>query len=319
MPDSTHSVTLGIINYNGSRFLEELLDGIKNQRFRNHKTLLLDNASSDASLELVRAGFPWVRLISNRHNVGFSKAGNQILAESASPFICFLNTDIKLDPNWLGQLVNQIERSPDIAAVAPKMLLYDTPNRLNGVGGCMNRLGYTWDRGMFEEDLGQYDEPAPVIFASAGASLFRRSTLEHLGGFDEGMFMYHEDVDLGWRLWLSGHQVRTAPAAVAFHHFAGTTKASRGMVWRELLGERHNIRSLLKNLEVSNLFRALAGLLALRQPVPRKIAQLKNFAWNFTHLGSTLTHRQQIQRERVLRDRDLEWLIVQSSNVPVRL
>ena len=319
MPDSTHSVTLGIINYNGRRFLSELLDGIGAQRFDNFETLLLDNASNDDSLALVKQGYPWVRLISSPVNLGFSKAGNRLLAESGSPFICFLNTDIKLDSDWLGQLVNQIEQSPKTAAVAPKMLLYDTPHLLNGVGGCMNRLGYTWDRGMFEEDLGQYDQPAPVLFASAGASLFRRPVLQKLGGFDEGMFMYHEDVDLGWRLWLSGHQVRTAPGAVVFHHFGGVTQASRGPAWRELLGERHNIRSLLKNHEVPNLLRALAGLLVLRQPIPRKIAQLKNFAWNLGHFGSTLTLRRQIQRGRVLRDRDLGELIVQSSDVPVRL
>ena len=230
-----------------------------------------------------------------------------------------MNPDLKLDPGWLEELVRAAEGDSNIAAVASKLLLYGEARKLNGVGGMMNTLGYTWDRGMFEADRGQYDEPAEVLFASAGAALFRRSTFLEAGGFDERFFMYHEDVDLCWRLWLLGFRVVTAPGAVAFHHFGGSTRDSRGMLWRELMGERHNIRALIKNYQFVNLVRALAGLILLPQPWSRKLGQLRNLLWNLWVLPDTLRERHRISRRRVRNDRDLAHLIVKSKDVPITL
>lgn len=312
-------VSLGIINYNGLPFLPGLLSSIHAQSFRDFDTLVFDNGSSDDSVSYLRGHQAGVRLLVSRTNLGFSRAGNRLVQESETPLICFLNSDLELDPHWLGGLVEGVEKESELAAVAPKMLLYDQPEHLNGVGGCMNRLGYTWDRGMFEEDRGQYDQPAPVLFAPAAASLFRRSAFQKVGGFDTSMFMYHEDVDLGWRLWLAGYRIQTAPGAVARHHFAATTRASRGMQWREILGERHNLRSLMKNYERANLLRALWGLLTLPQSPARKFAQLENLAWNLARLKSLLKLRRRVQSSRKRSDRELEKLIVQSRDVPIHL
>ncbi len=140
-----------------------------------------------------------------------------------------LNTDIKAEPGWLAALLGVIGSHPGAAAVSSKMMLYDRPRILNGVGGCMNRLGYTWDRGMFEEDRGQYDRISEILFASAAAALFDRERFLEVGGFDESFFMYHEDVDLCWRLWLRGYEVLSAPDAVVHHHFGATTRQSRSL------------------------------------------------------------------------------------------
>ncbi|RPI28327.1 MAG: glycosyltransferase family 2 protein, partial [Acidobacteria bacterium] len=236
-----------------------------------------------------------------------------------SEFVALLNADIKLDPSWLENLTAAAMTDSAVAAVASKLRLYSDPERLNGVGGAMNYLGYTWDRGMFELDEGQWDNSPEVIFASAGAALFRRSVFLDAGGFDERFFMYHEDVDLGWRLWLFGFKVLAAPRAVAWHHFGGSTREAKGLDWRELIGERNNIRALIKNYEPGNLRRVLLHLLGLRQPLRRKLAQLRNFAWNLGHLPDTLAHRRIIQRRRVRTDAEIAHLIVQSPNVPIRL
>ncbi len=308
-----------IINYNGARFLPELLESLKEQTFRNFHTRLVDNASSDGSLDLLRNEYPWVEVTALQSNEGFSRAGNRGVAAATAPWVLFLNPDIRLEPGCLEELLKVAGTDPAIAAVACKMRLYSQPERLNGVGGAMNYLGYTWDRGMFEKDRGQYDRCDEVLFASAGAGLFRRSAFLDSGGFDETFFMYHEDVDLCWRLWLLGHRVVTAPGAVVYHHFSASTRQSRGMQWREALGERHNMRALLKNYEWKNLFRAGLGLLRLRQPPRRKLVQLRNFAWNLVRLLGTLRERRRIQRLRRRQDRELEPLIVQSERVPIRL
>lgn len=312
-------LTVIIINYNGQKFLSELFDGLDSQGLVDFCILFVDSGSTDNSTEWVRKRSPEARVMELGDNVGFARAANLGVSESSSRYIVLLNPDLRLEPSWLEELAKPAESRQDIAAVASKMLLYDRPHLLNGVGGCMNRLGYTWDRGMFEEDQGQYDTPCETFFASGAAALFRRRVFLHSGGFDERFFMYHEDVDLCWRLWLLGHQVITSPRAVVYHHFGGTTRATKGLVWREILGERNNIRSIIKNYELRNVLRTLKDHLLIRSPARRKFAQCKNFWWNLCYLGDTLSERRRIQSSRIRSDSDLASLIVQSKNVPVRI
>lgn len=313
------SVTVLIINYNGRKYLDELLNSLRDQVFPDFKTVLMDNASTDDSVQYVRNNYPWVEVVSHSRNLGFSRAANRGAMRCNSTYFALLNPDMRLEPDWLQTLVDAAETDGGIAAVASKIRLHGSPGTLNGVGGCMNRIGYTWDRGMYEEDHGQYDEVAEVFFASAGAALFRRELFFQVGRFDEHMFMYHEDVDFGWRCWLLGHRIVTAPRAVTYHHFAASTRASRGMEWREKLGERHNIRSLIKNYERANLLKALKDLVLLPQRVGRKLQMGGNFLWNLWHLRDTLRQRQIIQASRARSDRELMNLIVESRDVPVRL
>ncbi|MGH9341406.1 MAG: glycosyltransferase family 2 protein [Acidobacteriota bacterium] len=308
-----------IINYNGRRFLDELLQSLEAQIGREFETLLIDNHSQDGSAEYVCEKYPWVRVVRQSSNLGFSRAGNLGARICDAEYLVFLNTDMKLEPQWLEQLISTARQDPNIAGVASKLRLYDRPQVLNGVGGAMNFLGYAWDRGMFEEDRGQYDSPEEVLFASAGAALFRRSPFLEAGGFDERFFMYHEDVDLCWRLWLAGYRVVTAPGAVAYHHFSASTRQDKGMEWREVLGERHNIRALIKNYEIVNLVRSLSGLLLLRLRWRRKRKQIFNFIWNLALLPDTWMRRRAIQKQRLRSDAELKRLIVQSSDVPIHL
>jgi hypothetical protein len=252
-------------------------------------------------------------------NLGFARAGNLGIRSCLSPYVIFLNADLKLDRRWMEKMVAAADSDPTVAAVAPKMLLYDQPHLINGVGGAMNYLGYTWDRGMLEEDQGQYDDPAEVIFAPAAAALFRRESFIHVGLFDERYFMYHEDVDLGWRLWIAGFRILTAPEAIVYHHFGGTTKESKGMNWRELIGERNNIRALIKNYGIKRVFKTIKDLALLPQPGRRKLGQIRNLFWNLLFLPETYMLRRRIQRKRVRSDSDLERLIVQSKDVLVRI
>ena len=312
-------VSVIIINYNGLRYLQELIDSILAQTLSDYEVVFVDNASSDESLSFVHARCPDWRVIAQSENTGFSRAGNLACQRAEGEFLAFLNTDIKLHPAWLQEVVAAAQADTTVAAVACKLLLYHDPTKLNGVGGMMNRLGYTWDRGMFEVDRGQYDEPSEVLFASAGAALFRRSLFLHAGGFDERFFMYHEDVDLCWRLWVLGYRIVTAPGAVALHHFGGSTRESKSTDWRELMGERHSIRSLIKNYQPARLGRALLALLLRPQPRKRKLGQAVNLLWNCRVLVSTLAARRRISRLRVKTDQQLAHLIIESNDVPISL
>ena len=308
-----------VINFNGLRFLRELFTSIQAQTLEPKEVLLVDNASSDGSVDFIKENYPDTRIIRLPRNLGFAAAANAGLKASGCEASALVNTDIRLDKDWLLHLVTALASDEKTGAVAAKIMLYDNPRLLNGVGGGMNRLGYTWDIGMYEEDKGQYDTPAEVIFAPASAAMFRKSAVIGSGGFDESFFMYHEDVDLGWRMWLLGYRIITCPRAMALHHFGGSTRESRSMLWRELLGERNDMTSLLKNYELGNALRSLYDMVCLRQSPSRKAGQLKNLLWNMTKLPSILKKRRYIQQHRMLSDDEITRLIVQSRHVPIRL
>ena len=130
-------------------------------------------------------------------------------------------------------------------------------------------------------------------------------------------FMYHEDVDLCWRFWILGYRVVTAPRSRVFHHFSASTREEQGRHWRELIGERNNIRALIKNYQLTQLLPALRGLMELPQPPQRKKEQWRNLGWNLLALPDTLWNRMRIQWRRTRSDRQIRHLIESGSGVPI--
>lgn len=315
-PES-HRLTVVIINYKGRDDLPELFESLEKQTFKAFEVLFIDNASHDGSLEYMAESWPDIPVSAQKKNLGYARAANWGVKQCQGEYVVFLNTDIKLDPGCIEELVRPADQDPSIAAVACKMMLYHEPHVINGVGGSMNYLGYTWDRGMFEVDRGQYDQGQEVVFACGGAALFRRAPFLQARGYDLGFYMYHEDVDLCWRLWLMGHRVVTAPRSVVYHHFSRSTRGTRGMDWRELIGERNNIRAQLKNYEWKTLRRTLGDLWHLPQKPERKKLQRKNFRANLYRLPGILWRRFRIQRRRKRSDAELQRLIDPSAEVPV--
>ncbi len=309
--------TVMMINYNGLPDLPDLLHSLEAQTTRDFEAVFWDNASTDGSVEYVQRNFPWVRVCARDSNLGYARAANLGIRRFDSDFIIILNTDIRLDPGCVSEIISVAMEDEQIACAASKMRLFYQPELLNGVGGCMNYLGYTWDRGMFEVDRGQYDRVEDVMFACGGAALFRRSLFLSSGGFDEKFYMYHEDVDLCWRFRLLGYRVVTAPGSIVYHKFSRSTRDNRGMEWRELTGERNSIRAMIKNYELGSLFPVLRDLYRLPQQPERKRAQKRNFLWNLMHLPGTLRHRFWIQGKRKVSDRELEHLIDPNPEVPI--
>jgi len=315
--ESVRKATLLMINYNGRPDLEELLNSLAVQSTDDFEPIFLDNASQDGSVEFVREKFPWVKVWAQDTNLGYATAANIGTARFPTEYTIFLNTDIKMEPDCIEQLIAVADSDPRIACVAAKMRLFYQPDYLNGVGGAMNYLGYTWDRGMFELDEGQYDEVEDVIFACGGAALVRRSAFLDARGYDTGFYMYHEDVDLCWRFWLLGHRVVTAPQSVVYHKFSRSTRDNRGMTWRELIGERNNVRAMIKNYQTRTLIRSIRDLLRQPQKPERRKQMLRNLRWNVIHLPQTLWHRSFVQRRRRVTDAQLAHLIDPSPEVPV--
>lgn len=214
-------VSIIIVNYNGEHFLRDCLDSIYAQSFTNFKVILVDNDSSDGSIDIVEREYPKVELIRNDANFGFARGTNEGIRASHGEYILTLNNDTRLEPGFLEEILRPMERDTRIGICAPKMLYPD--GRINSTGICISRSGAAWDRGISHADCGQYDHPEEVFGACAGAALYRKAMLDEVGLFDEDFFMYMEDVDLSFRARLAGWICLFVPGAVVYHHHGGTS------------------------------------------------------------------------------------------------
>jgi GT2 family glycosyltransferase len=317
--DQMPKVAVIIVNYNGLEHLPACLESLFTTDYPAFDVTLVDNGSRDESVGWVRARYPQVKIIDSPVNLGFGKANHLGILQSDAPVIALLNNDTVVDHDWLWALVEPLVADDNLAATSAKLRFLDNRRVLNGVGGGMNYLGLAYDVGIHEVDCGQWDQPREVLFPCGAACAIRRSAFEAAGGFDEQFFMYHEDVDLGWRLRLLGYSIRTAPQSVVYHRFGGTSRRATSAFFREELGLRHDLRSLIKNYQWRTLCRILPlfFLFLLKASWDnRTFRYIKCLTWNLIHLPSTLKQRWVIQRNRRISDRQLSTLIFPYPGTP---
>lgn len=217
-------VSVIIVNWNGERFLERCLSALMDQMVKPDEIILLDNASSDKSVEIVRR-FPLVRLIELDQNTGFAR-GNNLAIEAASAeseWIALLNPDAFAEPRWLEELLNSAVRNPAYDVFGSKLVNAANPAFLDGVGDAYHVSGLVWreQHGMpFSEAT---ESECEVFSPCAAAAMYSRSAMHEVNGFDEDFFCYVEDVDLAFRLRLAGRRCLYVPQSVVHHVGSGTS------------------------------------------------------------------------------------------------
>jgi len=237
-----------VVNWNGREHLETCFGSLERQTYAARHVLLVDNGSSDGSVEFVRERFPHVEIIENTRNLGFCDANNQGLRraiEAGAQYAVLLNNDTEADPRWLEELVRAAEQSPQTGALASKMLFFDRRDTINSTGLCCSVIACAWDRGFGEPDGPQWAEPAEVIGASGGAFFVRTAALERTGLLPR-FGIYLEDLDLSLRLWNAGYTVEYVPAAVVYHKFSATMASPRNRYRRAYLNARNRFRVLIR-------------------------------------------------------------------------
>jgi GT2 family glycosyltransferase len=210
-------------NWNGRELLGACLDSIAAQTLAPAETIVVDNGSTDGSLELL-ASRPEVRVVALGRNTGFAVACNRGIEEARAESVALVNNDVLLDADWLERMTGALDAHPEAASVACKMVDLADRSTIWDAGDFLRRDAAADQRGRGEPDRGEYDAPGEALSACAGAALYRRAPVLELGGFDERFFAYLEDVDLGLRLRLAGWTCVYEPA-VAAH--AGGASSSR--------------------------------------------------------------------------------------------
>jgi len=209
-------ISVVVVVYESGPMLAECLAALRAQTFSAYEVLLVDNASSDRTAQAAAAADPAIRLIENADNLGFAAAVNQGAKAASGRWLALLNPDAFAEPAWLERLVAAAEANPNVHAFASRQLMADDPGKLDGLGDVMALAGYPFRGGYTHPDPGPV-EPGWVFSACGGAMLIDRALFLRLGGFDERLFCYCEDVDLGYRLRLIGEPTLLVPDAVVRH------------------------------------------------------------------------------------------------------
>lgn len=237
-------ISVIIVNFNGLAHLEECLDSLREQTFRDFEIILVDNASADHSVPFVKDNYAEVTVIENRENLGYGGGNNAGIKASSGKYLALLNNDTKVDPRWLQRLVETAEKDEKIGMCASKILNYYHPEIIDNTGLLMYRDGIGRGRGRLEKDIGQYDAEEEVFFPSGCAALYRRAMLDEIGLLDEGFFLYVEDVDIGLRARIAGWRCFYVPEAMVYHKYSATAEPYSPL--KANLVERNRIWVVLK-------------------------------------------------------------------------
>ena len=239
-------VTFSIVipNWNGARFLPVCLEALRQQTHPALEVLIVDNASSDGSQDLIQREYPWVKLIELPTNTGFTGACNTGMRAATGEIVALLNNDTEVDPGWAAAVIDAFARHPEVGSVASKMLLFEKRDHIHTTGDFFTTDGRAGNRGVWQKDEGQFDREEYVFSACGGSSAYRRVMLDQIGLLDDDFFFSGEDVDLGWRVNLSGWRCLYTPAAIVYHHLSATG----GGVTASYYDGRNLIFILVKNL-----------------------------------------------------------------------
>ncbi len=255
-PETRPSITVVVVNYNGGDYLRGCLRSLAEQTFRDFETIVIDNASSDGSLERIVEQPDRVTILRQDSNLGFAAANNLGARAGRGEWLALLNPDAEADPGWLAALMQAVAERPTHRMVASLQISLHDLSVLDGAGDCYLAYGYAW-RGGFGHPVSTAPGAGDCFAPCGAAALYPRETFLDAGGFDERYFCYHEDVDIAFRLRLLGERCQFAPAARVRH--AGSAIAGRASRFSVFHGVRNGVWTYVKNMP--------GGLLLATSPV----------------------------------------------------
>ncbi len=265
----TYKIKLAIVllNWNGKKWLKKFLPTLIKYS-EKAKIYVIDNQSTDDSINYIQNTFPNVNLIINKSNGGYSKGYNDGLKKINAKYFILINSDIEVTKNWTIPIITLMDSSIKIAACQPKILDYNNKNMFEyagASGGFIDYLGYPYCRGRIfnsiEEDKGQYNNPIEIFWATGACICIRSKYFIESNGFDEDFFAHQEEIDLCWRFKNKNYKVMCQPKSTVFHVGGGTLDPKSS--FKTYLNFRNNLYMLFKNLQIVDLLIVLPIRLVL--------------------------------------------------------
>lgn len=249
------TLSIVILSYNGMAHLPECIGSIERQNYSDYEILIVDNASTDESVEWIRSSCPMHRLIQSKSNRGFCAGMNLGLAQASGKYVLFLNQDTILESGCLAALVDTItQQTQDVIGVFPKVVFNAAPLFINAFGVNWYESCHWRDSRVGLPDLGQFKSPQRVFGSIFPAVLFRRDSFVEIGAFDELFWSYCEDFDVCYRTALFGYSLVTAPYAVIRHKYRSSSKDTTNPLWSRFWFVRNYLLVFLKNYELKSLW-----------------------------------------------------------------
>lgn len=308
-------VTVVIPNWNGKKYFRTCLDSLKKLEARSWKLeiIVVDNGSTDGSLEFLKKNYPKVQIFTFSENRGFSAAVNLGIKGAQGRYIALLNNDTEVDKNWLQNLVIEAEKSDaKTMSFASKMVNFYQRDLLDSCGDGYTWYGRAYKRGLKQKDKGQFDKKEFIFGACAGAALYKKELFEKIGSFDEDFFAFNEDVDLSFRAQLAGFKCLYVPQAIVHHIKGGFSDNSTAF----FLGVKNTLNVVVKNwpakfilLNLPKIIYAQARIFFASLKLGFYTAFSKGYLCFLLQLPTMLRKRKQVQRLRVVSDEYLRSII----------
>jgi GT2 family glycosyltransferase len=317
------AMSIIIPHLNGKHHLDDCLGSLRRQTFTDFEVIVVDNGSTDGSQAYIKDNFPEVKILELDKNMGFTGACIAGYKVSKGDLVVLLNNDTEVDDQWLETLVNSFERVPEAGSVASKMLLFDQHNMIHTAGDYYRADGIPGNRGVWQQDSGQYDNETFVFSACGGAAAYRRTMLEEIGFLDEDFFFSCEDIDLAWRINLTGYRVLYNPKAVVYHKL----KASGGSGSLSSYFDGRNFLLIIwKNYPTSLLRKYWPAILRAQLKISRDAlrswrgeaarARLRGQLAGLYGIFKMLPKRKTIQASRRASDKKLEAILTPVDETP---
>lgn len=299
-------VAVVILNWNGKQLLKQFLPSVI--KYSNNANIyLVDNNSTDDSVNFVAETHPKINIIKNNYNSGYAKGYNDALKHVKCDILCLLNNDVEVTNNWLSPIIEIFKNDKNIAIVQPKLLDFNKKayfEYAGAAGGFIDKFGYPFCRGRIfntiEKDLGQYNDTADIFWASGACLFIRQDIFSQLNGFDEKFFAHMEEIDLCWRAKNLGYSIKYVGESEVYH-FGGATLSNTNPK-KTFLNFRNSLFALTKNAK-GNLILLIgtrlildgfAGLKFIANLKPlHTLAIIKAHLSFYSHFNSLLKQRKQ--------------------------
>lgn len=298
-------VSIILVNWNGKAHLATCLRSLAAVTYSSKEIILVDNASTDGSVQWVRSKYKNILVIENGTNLGFAGGHDAGLAVAQGKYVLVLNVDTVVEPSFLASLVNRLEGDTHIGVIQPKVLLGSNPHLIDSVGSFFLSTGLLYHYGREKDErLAQYNVSFNIFSAKGVCMLVRREVIDRVGLFDPDYFAYFEETDFCMRVWLAGWRVVYEPSS-RITHTGGAASSKQPPAFIVYHASKNVICTYLKNLSWPFAVRAVASMILLygawclvsvsTGKFSVAYALMRAFWWNLMHLGETLRERRRIQ------------------------